>query len=213
MKICLTLCCLLMAFCSILNAHENPDTLAGKWKLLNEPGKWTVELNFEKSGSFSVQRFISAKYKYHLNGDTLISSLFAPQSDSITAIDTSFVTINSDTLLNSYYKEKVKYTKVMVRDGDYNTAKNKKNPLIGRWKWNYPTKELAIETFNNNGTWDLEIIGTKYTGDYKVNSDTLTMIYNNKKNTSLLHTFEIMGNLLKIRDLKTEKEYLYKKSD
>lgn len=192
-------------------SQDSLNILSGEWRLLNQPGKWEVKLIFKRSGDFTVQRFLSADYTYKLDGNRLISVLNKPDSDSVTVIDTSYIKLNSDTLLVSYYKNGIKTTKAMLRDVDTLKKNKSESTIIGRWTWRYPTKELAVETFNDDGTNQISIIGNIYEGNYIINSDTLNMIYDNKNHTNKLHTFWLQGNLLGIKDLKTNNEYLYKK--
>jgi hypothetical protein len=194
-------------------AQDSLDVLNGEWRLLNQPGNWEVKLIFKRSGDFTVQRYLSADYTYKLDGNRLITVLNKPDSDSAMVVDTSYIKLNGDTLLVSYYKNGIKTTKSMLRDVDSLKKNKSDSTIIGRWTWRYPTKELAVETFSDDGSYQITILGTIYEGNYVVNSDTLNMIYNNKNHTNKMHTFWVKGKLLGIRDLKTNNEYLYKKTE
>lgn len=192
---------------------QSVDSLIGHWQLIKNADQWDVDLRFEDNMKFSVRRHLYAEYSYQLNGDTLISSLLKTYPDSEIVIDTSFITIKKDTIIRNYKKSGQANSIHMLRDTSYSVpAAKSANPLVGRWKWKYPSKDTAVETFYNDGTWDISVTGRKYEGHFEVNKDTLTMIYNNKKKTKRVHTFWLQENMLRIKDLNTNKEYLYKRT-
>lgn len=191
---------------------QSADSLVGHWELIKNARQWDVDLRFEKNMNFTVQRHLSAQYSYQLKGDTLISFLQNTYPDSELVVDTSIITVKNDTIVRTYTKSGETNSIHMIKDNTYHTPDYKKgDPLIGRWKWTYPSKDTAVETFNNDQTWNFYVIGKLNTGHYEVNKDTLTMIYNNKKNTKRVHTFWIQQDMMGIKDLKTKKEYLYKR--
>ncbi len=203
---------LFLSFTSYLSP-QSADSLLGNWKLIKNARQWDVDLRFGGSGNFYVQRHLSARYSYQLNGDTLVSFLQSSYPDSELIVDTSFITVKKDTVIRTYIKSGKTNSLRMIKDNSYPVPENKKtNPLIGRWKWTYPSKDTAVEVFHNDQTWDFSVTGKMNTGHYEVDKDTLTMIYNDKKETERIHTFWIQGNMMGIRDLKTNKEYLYRRT-
>ncbi len=192
---------------------QSADSLAGNWELIKSARQWDVDLRFEKNKNFYVQRHLSAKYDYQLKGDTLISFLQKTYPDSETIVDTSFITVKNDTIIRTYVKKGKTNSIYMIKDPDYSVHANEaRNPLIGRWKWKYPSKDTAVEVFHKDQTWDFSVIGKKITGHYEIDKDTLTMIYDDKKNTKREHTFWIQENMMGIKDLQTNKEFLYRRT-
>ncbi len=191
---------------------QSVDSLVGNWELIKNAAQWDVNIKFKENQDFFVQRHLSAKYSYQLNGDTLISFLQRTYPDSETIIDTSFITVRNDTIIRTYEKSGQKNSIHMIRDTSYDyPGDSMENPLIGRWKWTYPSRDTAVETFLNDHTWDFSVTGRIYDGHFEVNKDTLTMIYNDKKKTKRVHTFWLQENMLGIKDLETNKEYLYRR--
>jgi len=192
---------------------QSIDSLVGNWELIKNARQWDVSLRFHENKSFFVQRYLSAEYDYQLKGDTLVSFLHHSYPDSETVVDTSLVTVKTDTIVRTYTKAGNTNLIKMIRDKSYQVPGSKDHdPLIGRWKWEYPSKDTAYETFHNDKTWDFSITGKPNSGHYEVNKDTLTMIYDDVKNTKRIHTFWIEGGLMGIRDVKTGKEYLYRRT-
>ncbi len=211
-KIPLLVLLILFSFTSYL-FPQNVDSLVGNWELIKNERQWDVDLRFEADMSFYVQRHLSAKYSYKLNADTLISFLLSSYPDSETIVDTSLITVKTDTIVRTYNKSGNINSINLVRDKSYKVPENEAgNPLIGRWKWVYPSKDTAVETFYNNQTWDFSVTGRMNEGYFEVDKDTLTMIYNDKKKTKKNHTFWIQQDMMGIRDLKTNKEYLYRRT-
>ncbi len=192
---------------------QSTDSLIGKWELIKNTRQWDVDLQFRGNRNFSVQRHLAANYSYQLKGDTLISFLQSSYPDSETIIDTSFITVKKDTIIRTYRKSGKTNSLYMIKDNSYSEPGHEPvNALIGRWKWTYPSKDTAVEIFHNDQTWDFSVTGKMNTGHFEVNKDTLTMIYNDKKKTKRVHTFWVQGNMMSIRDLKTNKEYLYRRT-
>lgn len=201
---------------SLFSSYIQPqsiDSLAGNWLLVKNARQWDVDLRFDRDYKFYVQRHLSASYSYALNGDTLISYLQNTYPDSETVVDTSYITVKKDTIVRTYMKSGQKNSIYMIRDKSYQgREEDADNPLIGQWKWTYPSKDTALEIFHNDHAWDFSVSGKMNTGHFEVNKDTLIMIYNDKKGTKREHTFWLEKNLLGIKDLKTNKEYLYKRA-
>ncbi len=212
LKSSLTVLFIFLSFPSYLFS-QSVDSLVGNWELIKNSRQWDVDLRFRENREFFVQQHLYAKYKYELNGDTLISFLQTSYPDSETIIDTSFITVKKDTIIKTYSKSGKTNTIVMIKDKSYPKPKKKtSNPIVGRWKWMYPSKDTAVETFHNDKTWDFSVSKKMYSGNWEVNRDTLVMTYDNTKKTKKLHTFWIQENMLGIRDLKTDKEYLYRRT-
>ncbi len=191
-------------------AQDKTSRLEGKWEsavLKNQKG---ILISFGEDSVFTLSHVLSADYKYELNKNTLISYL-QNADENKTTIDTSFVLIKPDTIVRWYNRLGWKDTVVMIKTGmnAFDSTGND-NPMAGNWKYKYPTGDTAYSTFYKSGIWHFYLPMDRYEGTYSVSGDTLITEFKNGENRQK-RIFWIQGNLLGLRDINSDSEYLYRR--
>lgn len=208
MKSCCTLV-LCLIFNMIVLAQVNNPNLGGKWESINIKNQRGLLISFDSGNVFSLSHILVADYKFEIKKNMLISVLKTDSDKTI--IDTSFLVIKTDTIIRSYNRLGWKDSVVMIKTGlNSIDSTNFNNPIVGNWKYRYPTGDTAYSTFYNDGRWHFYLPMDKYTGTYSISGDTLVTNFNSSEDQQK-RVFWIEGNLLGLRDINSNNEYLYKR--
>ena len=192
------------------NAQNLNYDLIGTWESVDLVNKKRIQISFESDNNFVIKNMLIADYKYEINDNILISHLQQNDANKKSIIDTSYLIIKPDTIIRSYNRLGWKDTVTMIRVAVSDSKVQKKNPLLGIWKWVYPAGDTAVASFSDDGSWHFSVPFDTYFGTYSVNGDTVkTILNNNSKEQKRI--FWIEGNLLALQDLVSGKQYLYRK--
>jgi len=191
-------------------AQANNSKLEGKWESVDIKNQRGILISFNSNNIFSLSHTLVADYKYELRKNQLISSLQSDDPDK-SIIDTSNLVIKTDTIIRSYNRLGWKDTVIMLKTGSVSAdSVNINNPLVGNWKYKYPTGDTAYSTFYSDGRWHFYLPLDKYKGNYSVSGDTLITNFDESE-MKQKRIYWIEGNLLGLKDLHTNGESLYRR--
>ena len=203
----------LIIFCmnNLIAAQNQDSSLFGKWQSVDVKKRMSTQLEFLNNNKVIFNQVLIADYKYVVKNNMLIDYIAKPYPQKGTIVDTSYFIAKQDTIIRWYNRGGWKDTVTMIRDKKYPESSGRKsNPFLGKWKWQYPTKDTAAGIFKNNGTWHFSLPQNIITGTYLIKKDTLEMNFGKKKNKQT-GVYWTKGNLLELRDLSSNHQYLYRR--
>ncbi len=191
-------------------AQSNNSKLEGKWESVNIKNQRGILIYFDSKNIFTLSHILVADYTYEIKDNMLISVLKNFDSNK-TIIDTSFLVIKSDTIVRFYNRLGWKDSVVMIKTGSNSIdSSNIDNPIVGNWRYRYPTGDTAYSTFYSDGRWHFYLPMDKYSGTYSISGDTLVTNFNDNEEKQK-RVYWIEGNLLELKDINANSEYLYRR--
>ncbi len=202
---------LILLFNNLIFAQEINNKLIGNWESVDLKNQISMKIEFKEDNKFILSNVLVADYQYTLKENMLISRFEKDTPVKKVFIDTSYLEIKQDTIIRSYNRLGWKDTVVMIRDKNFEVnSEAKKNAIVGKWKWAYPAGDTATSVFYNNGSWHFYVPQNYSTGSYSVSSDTITLTFDNNA-VKEIDTYWVEGNLLQLKNLNENKEYLFRK--
>jgi hypothetical protein len=191
-------------------AQSDSSKLEGKWESVDINNQRGILLYFNSNNIFTLNHILVADYTYEIQNNMLISLLKSADSNK-TIIDTSFLVIKTDTIIRYYNRLGWKDSVIMIKTGlnpvDSSYADN---PMVGNWRYRYPTGDTAFSTFYNDGRWHFYLPMDKYSGTYSISGDTLVTNFEGSE-VKQKRLYWIEGNLLGLKDINAKNEYLYRR--
>lgn len=192
-------------------SQTNSSELIGIWEAVNYKPPKALQIEFKSNNELVLTNLLVADYKYRIEGNVLISSIEKEYPVKKIIIDTSYLQIKKDTIVRRYNRLGWKDTVTMIRDRGYKPdSGTADNFIVGKWKWAYPMGDTATAVFNNNGTWHFSYPQDIYDGVYSIKKDTLSIKLNSSSKEQI-HTFQIEGKLLELKDLKSGNQFLLRR--
>lgn len=193
---------LFICISSISFAQNVKEGLIGKWEsdVIGNSRVGTI-WQFNKNETVEITSGAIVHYVYIFKGKQLISALFN-HINGDTTLDTSFVEIKGDSLIQKYKIQGKEHTRVMHRVGKKTT---KGINEFGTWETTNISGQKCFYQFNTDHTLILRVPLSVQKGTYRVDNFKLHLKLKDIKEE--VYNVSFLSNSLTLKNSKTEKTF------